>query len=222
MKYIIVILAVLYTGCGQRANKIKTMSTEPLVTETTSVEADILDEQQTEIMMEEFSHAILSKYRKYGMLEVESTDPLCIRTNELLDLKGLDLDDCGLNAMRFNNWSEEKWLDNNYIRSVRIYLDAYCAGIFKQVDLDKYKKTLQGNFVVYCIEPFLLGGVCINAIMMDNPTVIVSFWVYSSVSDDKIISYDVHLLEVEQIEKTIYTKEELIRFTRENPIHKIW
>ena len=37
-----------------------------------------------------------------------------------------------------------------------------------------------------------------------------------------IICYDVHYQGVNTTKEAIYTKDELVKFTEENPIHKIW
>lgn len=34
----------------------------------------------------------------------------------------------GLNEIRFRGWDDKDWFDNDYIRELRSYLDAYCRG----------------------------------------------------------------------------------------------
>ena len=65
------------------------------------------------------------------------------------------------NEIRFDGWGRNDWLDNEYIRTLRKYLDDYNVGKVSNSDLDPYKEQIKGQFVVYNIEPYLLGGVFI-------------------------------------------------------------
>ena len=58
-----------------------------------------------------------------------------------------------LNDIRFDGWESSDWLDNEYIRTLRKYLDDYNAGKVSNSDLDSYKEQIRGKFVVYDIEP---------------------------------------------------------------------
>ena len=62
-----------------------------------------------------------------------------------------------LNDIRFNGWERNDWLDNEYIRTLRKYLDDYYAGKVGNSDLDPYKEQIKGKFVIYSIEPCLSG-----------------------------------------------------------------
>ena len=57
-----------------------------------------------------------------------------------------------LNDIRFNGWEDSDWLDNEYIRTLRKYLDDYNKGIVSNPDLDPYKELIKGQFVIYDIN----------------------------------------------------------------------
>lgn len=64
-----------------------------------------------------------------------------------------------LNDIRFAGWTKKEWADNEYIREVRRYIDAYNRGEIKDSDLDKCKDYIQGKFLIGSIEPGIYGGV---------------------------------------------------------------
>ena len=43
-----------------------------------------------------------------------------------------------LNDIRFDGWEDSNWLDNEYIRTLRKYLDDYNDGIVSNPALDPY------------------------------------------------------------------------------------
>ena len=50
-----------------------------------------------------------------------------------------------LNDIRFEGWTKKEWADNDYIRAVRKYIDAYNRGEIKNPDLDEHKNTFRVN-----------------------------------------------------------------------------
>lgn len=72
-----------------------------------------------------------------------------------------------LNEIRFAGWKRSDWLDNEYIRTLRRYLDDYNKGIVSNPDLDPYKEQIKGLFVIYDIIPYLLGGAFIRITFLD-------------------------------------------------------
>ena len=79
-----------------------------------------------------------------------------------------------LNDIRFDSWEDSDWLDNEYIRTLRKYLDDYNNGIVSNPDLDLYKELIKGQFIVYEIKPFILGGVFIRIVFFNMPDRIFS------------------------------------------------
>lgn len=53
-----------------------------------------------------------------------------------------------LNDIRFKDWDRSDWLDNEYIRTLRKYLDDYNSGKVCNANLDPYKEHIKGQFVV--------------------------------------------------------------------------
>lgn len=58
-----------------------------------------------------------------------------------------------LNEIRFDGWDRGDWLDNEYIRTLRKYLDDYNSGKVSNANLGPYKEQVKGKFVVYDITP---------------------------------------------------------------------
>ena len=79
-----------------------------------------------------------------------------------------------LNDIRFKDWDRSDWLDNEYIRTLRKYLDDYNSGKVCNANLDPYKEHIKGQFVVYDINPYLLGGAFIRITFLDMPNRVFS------------------------------------------------
>lgn len=128
-----------------------------------------------------------------------------------------------LNDIRFDGWEESDWLDNEYIRTLRKYLDDYNKGIVSNPNLDPYKEHIEGQFVVYDINPYLLGGALIRITFLDMPDRVFSSWIYSEVNEDKEIveSYEFRSISIEE-ETTDMTKEDILQAIKEMDGIKLW
>lgn len=128
-----------------------------------------------------------------------------------------------LNDIRFDGWERSDWLDNEYIRTLRKYLDDYNKGIISNPNLDPYKEHIKGQFVVYDINPYLLGGALIRITFLDMPDRVFSSWIYSEVNKDKEIveSYEFRSISIEE-ETTDMTKEDILQAIKEMDGIKLW
>lgn len=128
-----------------------------------------------------------------------------------------------LNEIRFNGWERSDWLDNEYIRTLRKYLDDYNKGIVSNPALDPYKEQIKGQFVVYDINPYLLGGALIRITFLDMPDRVFSSWIYSNVDEKKEIveSYEFRSISIEE-ETTGMTKEDILQAIKEMDGLKLW
>ena len=128
-----------------------------------------------------------------------------------------------LNDIRFNGWERSDWLDNEYIRTLRKYLDDYNNGKISNSNLDPYKEQIKGKFVVYDINPYLLGGVLIRITFLDMPDRVFSSWIYSNVDEQKEIveSYEFRSISIEE-ETTGMTKEDILQAVKEMDGLKLW
>lgn len=90
-----------------------------------------------------------------------------------------------LNDIRFKDWDRSDWLDNEYIRTLRKYLDDYNSEKICNANLDPYKEQIKSQFVIYDITPYILGGAYIRITFLDMPDRVFSSWIYSNV-DEKI------------------------------------
>ena len=128
-----------------------------------------------------------------------------------------------LNDIRFDGWTKKEWADNDYIRAVRKYIDAYNSGEIKNSDLDVHKKYIQGKFAIADIQPYIAGGVLIYIIFYDNPEQTFSAHVYSDVDEKtRVVSnYECRSLTYEDLDLNI-TQEEIRQFLKESPEQKMW
>ena len=128
-----------------------------------------------------------------------------------------------LNDIRFAGWGRNEWADNEYIRTLRKYLDEYNSGKIEDVRLDEYKDYIKGKFVIANIEPYIVGGAYISIIFYDNPDKIFSAVVYSDVD---IKTREVTNYEFRSMDLTLtgydVTQEEIHQFLEECPEHKLW
>lgn len=128
-----------------------------------------------------------------------------------------------LNDIRFDNWGEKEWLDNEYIRTLRKYLTDCANGKVDNPDLAPYKEQIKGKFVVYSTQPFLAGGAFIQIVFLDMPDRVFSCWIYSSVNEEEktVESYEVRSVRLEE-ESIDMTKENILQAIKEMDGLKLW
>ena len=128
-----------------------------------------------------------------------------------------------LNDIRFKDWDRSDWLDNEYIRTLRKYLDDYNKGVVSNNNLDPYKEQIKGQFVIYDINPYLLGGAFIRITFLDMPNRVFSSWIYSEVNEDKEIveNYEFRSISIEE-ETTDMTKDDILQAIKEMDGIKLW
>ena len=128
-----------------------------------------------------------------------------------------------LNDIRFAGWGKKEWVDNEYIRTLRKYLDAYNNGKIEDTRLDEYKNFIKGKFIIADIEPYIAGGAYISIIFFDNPDKIFSAVVYSYVDEKtrKVTNYEYRSLDLTRSGYDV-TQEEIHQFLKECPEHKMW
>lgn len=150
--------------------------------------------------------------------EVTAHDTRVADTTELSDTTQKSLND-----IRFAGWTEKEWLDNEYIRTLRRYLDDYSKGKIEDEALDPYRKLTKGQFVVGQIEPFMLGGVFMYIMFVDDPEKVFTVCVYSEVNSEteEIGKHEVRHIEY-QSEVPGIPKELLQQMIQEHPEMKIW
>lgn len=132
-------------------------------------------------------------------------------------------DDPSLNDIRFANFKDADWLNNEYIRQLRAYINDFNAGKIEDEELEAYKDKVRGQFAIYNVEPFLLGGLFIQFVFVDNPDDIFSSWVYSDVDEGTkaVTGYSVHAVKMEDM-KSGFSKEDILKIVNENENMKLW
>ena len=128
-----------------------------------------------------------------------------------------------LNDIRFEGWGKEEWADNEYIREVRRYIDAYNKGEITDTYLDEYKEYIQGKFAIADIQPYIAGGALIYIIFYDNLEKTFSSVVYSSVDEEtRVISnYECKGLKLEDYDLG-FSQEDIQQFLKECPEQRLW
>ena len=129
----------------------------------------------------------------------------------------------GLNAIRFRDWSDEQWYDNEYIREVRRYVDAVAREQIKDEVLEPYRDIIDSKFCVGEVECSLWGGADIFIMFLDDTSKVFSVHVYSSVDEQTEEVFDYEVRRVSLVDDACpFTREYLLQFVKDNPIHKLW
>lgn len=136
-----------------------------------------------------------------------------------------------LNDIRFENWTEDDWLDNDYLRALRNYLNELTIGELSDDNIPpldpeiqkNYEHLFKSKFVLADIHASGIGGVFIYYIFVDEPSLIFRSWVYSYVNEEteKIVGYSVRSLELDE-NKLDYTKDTFAEWLKQNPHVKLW
>ena len=128
-----------------------------------------------------------------------------------------------LNDIRFADFDDDDWLDNEYIRCLRRYLDDYNNGKIEDEKLDEYKEKLKGKFIIAWVEPCYFGGLFLQITFIDYPDDVFSSWIYSGVDEEqeKILDYEVRSFSQKE-EKSGFTKDEILEIMKEHPELKLW
>lgn len=128
-----------------------------------------------------------------------------------------------LNDIRFERWSDNDWIDNDYIKALRAYIDDYNRGVISNSTLDKYKDVVKGQFVIGMTEPFITGGLFIYFMFVDHPNLMFATWVYSDVDEVNEVVTDYHVRSIQlDSDEAPFTKEEILRINKEHPELKFW
>ncbi len=120
--------------------------------------------------------------------EVQATDSEEPSVEEEDSIGGKSLYD-----IRFGGWTDEDWADNDYLRELRAYFDAYNAGKFENEELADYKDVVKGKFFMGWIRPSLFGGVDIDFLFLDHPNYCFRASVYGDVDyeTETVTDYEV-------------------------------
>lgn len=142
----------------------------------------------------------------------------------VVDIEEVTTDESSLNEIRFANWGDEEWSDNEYIKAVRKHIDKLNNGEITDEMIEPFKHYLQGKFVITYMEPSYYGGAMVLFFFIDNPDIIFNAWVYSSVdvSNKAITDYEVRGSIIISDDYTGLTREEVMENLKNNPQIKVW
>ena len=233
-KLLILMTALVLVGCAGKTRTNNTQNTESSATDTTVEVEPLTAEQLADVIIDNegiitatpelLAKIDVARYRQYGLTEIETLDPFVVVSNEKIVLKDPETANDGLNGIRFEEWGDKEWLNNNYIRSVRLYIDAYNLGLVKDEELDKHKAALKGKFCICSIEPFMGGGAWMHIAFVDDTSFSLRFWVYSFVNESDPVAiegYDVRGSDLVD-EPLGLTTEEIKDILKENPHNQLW
>lgn len=129
-----------------------------------------------------------------------------------------------LNDIRFGNWTEKDWCDNDYFRALRKYIDTYLQGNIENKDLNPYKSILKSKFVIYTVEPFIVGGLFVSILFLDEPNTIFDAWIYSDVDETTrvVTDYRVKGFKARKDEYSEMMKDDVLATIKEHPENKLW
>ena len=132
-------------------------------------------------------------------------------------------DNVSLNDIRFANFSDEDWLDNDYIRALRMYLDDAVTGEIEDEELTPYLDIIKEKFVILNIEPAIMGGTFMYIAFIDHPQDMFVAWVYSDVDTETKTIGPYHTNMVSHHEEPLdLTKEQIMQIVEEHPELKLW
>lgn len=214
----ILISALLLSSCWGRAAVSKEVKGDCNQSAESAVTTNTIDSTL-------ISKVDISQFGKCGLTELAGLEPFVVMADDEPPYKpqGENVEDIGLNTIRFENWTDAQWMDNNYIRTVRLYIDAYNLGLVSNPDFDQFKYSMRGKFAILNIEPFLAGGAYITIFFVDDSSFLLSFWVYSFVEVDiyKITGYEVRYTAA-AAEGLNLTREEILQKAKLDPTQKFW
>ena len=160
----------------------------------------------------------VDEYKEFGITGVIlDTLSFTVESNEKIAPEALAQEDACLNDLRFYGWTDDTWGCNNYIRTIRIFMDAFAAGELNQEYIklkefevyEKYKDVMGGNFVIVDLESHQFGGIQYYLVPLDNPKLIIGAWVYSFILDGYITGYDLYDFSVREVEVELISKEDI-------------
>ena len=124
-----------------------------------------------------------------------------------------------LNEIRFEGFTEYDWLNNDYIRALRSYLNEYADTVSDQAQRD----LVRSKFVVGYAGEYMLGGMLVYFMFLDSPSDVYSCWVYSDVDEETetVTSYSVRAFKKEDWDSG-YTREGLLQEVGENDNLRLW
>lgn len=128
-----------------------------------------------------------------------------------------------LNDIRFADFDDDDWFDNEYIWALRHFLDDIDPDKIQDEGMKPYRNVIKGKFVIAEVEPALMGGLFIMFTFIDKPEDIFSTWVYSEVNEEtgEISNYSVNGIKHEDF-KSRMTKEQILKIVEERPELKLF
>lgn len=157
-------------------------------------------------------------------IKTEMTNPVVERVSKNNNILDVEENIESLNSIRFGDWTDDDWYDNDYFRTLRKYIDACYKGEIENKELEPYKSALKGKFAIFNAEPYIAGGMFISIIFLEAPNKIFDISVYSSVDVDTrtVVDYHVRSVIPREHEESGLTKNDILTIIKEHPENKLW
>lgn len=227
-RVVIFILAFALVGCAGRANKSESSNSSTVNEQEVVADATDKNEQNDvplKVHPELLGSLDVAAYKQYGITGIECGPEgiFVVNSHELIKVAEGEDTDVGLNFLRFYNWEEPMWYKNNYIRAIRLYMDALSIGAIENGELAKYKDLFSGKFVLINIDDFMAGGAFVHFAFVENPKVVFDCWVYSFVEEEplRVSGYEVRQIGISD-ENASITKELIAKELQINPYQQLW
>ena len=88
---------------------------------------------------------------------------------------------------------------------------------------EQYLDYFKGQFVIFNIEPCIMGGAFIYFVFIENPAKVFVVWVYSGVDEEQEVVVDYECRSIRMLEdESGFTKEEILEIVEKDPNIKLW
>lgn len=166
----------------------------------------------------------LSACKQAGKVEQQSVEEVQVATDTGdVDVDAATVDGKSLNDIRFEGFERKDWLDNEYVRTLRSYLNDFNNRQIEDEELEPYRDIVKGKFVIFLSEPCIGGGMYIHITFIDHPAQLFNAWVYSDVDIAAETVSGYRVMGISKSEEPIdLTKEEILEFVSKDPDLKLW
>ena len=133
-----------------------------------------------------------SGVNKSKEVDARADSTLVVNADSSQELEDVADNGKSLNDIRFANFTEKDWLDNEYIRELRKYIDSFLKGNVKNEALEPYRGDIKGKFVIANLQPYLRLHTlfCSNMCNYSNTDIrITNLFINIKNIEDKVIAF---------------------------------
>lgn len=240
-RYIIILLGILLIGCQSQPQQSDSESEDVSMSNIGSSPKSMLfgfgnEDTATESLFKSAELLVGCGNRQVKQetttqsIETEITDSIHEYKDKETDIEVLQDSTSNiaggesLNDIRFGNWTDNDWYDNDYFRALREYLDFCYQGKIVNENLEPYKSALKERFVILNAEPFISGGMFVTIIFLEAPNKIFDAAIYSTVNKNTKTVIDYRVIGIRALKdvESGLTKNDILTIIKEHPENKLW